>query len=142
MSNPTADQMIERLIQAAVDYERAEGMYTAGARRELSEATAAIKAACALRTTAPTEPVTDAVQQCLGKYGSAFDFINGLERLGYEIIRARASAHMEFLGWTNGGDAGSIKQDSEKRTIAHYGDLHWLADYKAALDHASKEATA
>jgi hypothetical protein len=45
MSEIKAAEMTERLIQAAVDYEKAEGMYVAGARRELNEARAAVEAA-------------------------------------------------------------------------------------------------
>lgn len=42
---PTPEEMTERLIDAAVEYERAVGIYAAPARRELSEARAAIEAA-------------------------------------------------------------------------------------------------
>jgi len=37
--------MVERLVQAAIDYERAEGMYVAGARREFNEARRAVEVA-------------------------------------------------------------------------------------------------
>lgn len=41
----TPEEMTERLIDAAVDYERATGIYVRPARQELSEARAEIEAA-------------------------------------------------------------------------------------------------
>jgi hypothetical protein len=39
-----------------------------------------------------------------------------------------AKNYMEFLGWTNGGAAGSVKYDGDGRIIATQGDPHWIAD--------------
>lgn len=42
---PTPEQMVERLIQAAVDYEIATGIYVGSARQELNEARAEVESA-------------------------------------------------------------------------------------------------
>jgi hypothetical protein len=51
-----AAEMTERLIQAAVDYERATGIYSAGARRELNEAREAIERVLASSMRGATQP--------------------------------------------------------------------------------------
>lgn len=42
-------------------------------------------------------------------------------------------SYMEFWGWTNGGNPGSLKQEHGK-TIAHHGDQTWVADVEKACD--------
>ena len=43
-------------------------------------------------------------------------------------------SYMEFWGWTNGGNPGSVKHDLEKQIIAHHGDATWIADVDKACD--------
>jgi len=40
--------------------------------------------------------------------------------------------YMEFWGWTNGGNPGSVKKDSRGRVIAIHGDPNWAADVENA----------
>jgi hypothetical protein len=49
----TAASLTERLIQAAVDYERSEGIYSRGCKQELSEARAAVESAILDHAQAP-----------------------------------------------------------------------------------------
>jgi hypothetical protein len=43
-------------------------------------------------------------------------------------------SYMEFWGWTNGGNPGSIKHDVEKKIVAYYGDATWIDDVQRACD--------
>lgn len=40
--------------------------------------------------------------------------------------------YMEFWGWTNGGNPGSVKKDSRGQVIAIHGDKNWAADVENA----------
>lgn len=43
-------------------------------------------------------------------------------------------SYMEFWGWTNGGNPGSVKQDLQGKTIAVHGDATWIDDVQKACD--------
>lgn len=63
IGNPAA--MVERLIQAAVDYESAQGIYVASARRELSEARAAVEAVLTPQPSASAKDVRErTIEEC------------------------------------------------------------------------------
>jgi hypothetical protein len=41
-------------------------------------------------------------------------------------------SYMEFWGWTNGGNPGSVKNDSRGNVIATHGDKIWSSDVENA----------
>lgn len=43
-------------------------------------------------------------------------------------------SYMQWWGWTNGGNPGSVKQDLNGKTIAHHGDMTWIEDVEKACD--------
>lgn len=42
--------------------------------------------------------------------------------------------YMEFWGWTDGGNPGSVKKDEHGNVIARHGDRHWVADVDNACN--------
>ena len=43
-------------------------------------------------------------------------------------------SYMDFWGWTDGGNPGSVKYDAERRVIARYGGSQWIADVERACE--------
>lgn len=41
-------------------------------------------------------------------------------------------SYMEFWGWENGGNPGSVKIDAAGKVIALHGDATWIADVEKA----------
>lgn len=48
---------------------------------------------------------------------------------------------MQFWGWTNGGNPGSVKKDVDGKTIAVHGDATWIDDVQEACDATQRQAT-
>lgn len=54
-------------------------------------------------------------------------------------------SYMEFWGWKNGGNPGSVKLDVDGKVIATHGDAIWIADVQSAcstLDRIHKRISA
>lgn len=47
---------------------------------------------------------------------------------------------MTFFGWSNGGNPGSAKRDTEGNIIARHGDATWIADVEEACASAERAA--
>lgn len=43
-------------------------------------------------------------------------------------------SYMEFWGWTNGGNPGSVKHGVDGKIIACHGDMTWIEDVQKACD--------
>lgn len=41
---------------------------------------------------------------------------------------------MNWWGWTDGGNPGSVKKDADGKIIAHHGDMTWIDDVQEACD--------
>ena len=41
---------------------------------------------------------------------------------------------MSFLGWSDGGNPGSVKRDASDKVIAHYHDDAWIDDIERACE--------
>ncbi len=41
-------------------------------------------------------------------------------------------SYMEFWGWSNGGEPGSVKRDADGQVIARHGGAQWIADVERA----------
>jgi len=41
---------------------------------------------------------------------------------------------MNFFGWTDGGQPGSVKKNDVGKIIAHHGDATWIEDVQDAID--------
>ena len=43
-------------------------------------------------------------------------------------------SYMNFWGWTDQGNPGSVKKDVDGKVIAHHGDATWISDVDRACD--------
>lgn len=47
---------------------------------------------------------------------------------------------MKFIGWTDGGNPGSVKKDADGEIVAHHGDATWVEDVQDCCRKAEAEA--
>lgn len=47
---------------------------------------------------------------------------------------------MTFIGWTDGGNPGSVKKDAHGMTIAAHGDATWIEDVQDCCARAERAA--